>query len=150
MKKYEIIFNNIIDEYTLAHSTYMDKVIDFQKSISLFYKKWYNDNIYKHPKKYIEYLITKYYLNKLNYKKYIDIYLYSNQGWYKSDVIPEDKINTKVEIILTTGKRIFGKMSGYGFYDLKNNDCCNFGWQVWVNRWRFLPEQSNINIEKIM
>lgn len=144
----EMILDKIVDEYTLINSEFMNKIIEFQKSIYEYYKKYHEENIYKHPIKYLKYLKIKFYLYKHNYTKYIDIYLNHNPGWYTSEVIPEDKVHTKVEIITSTGKHIHGKMSGYGYIDLKQGNSCTFGWQVWVRRWRFLPGQLNTNIEE--
>jgi hypothetical protein len=143
----EEVLNLIIEEHLYVSSSFMDEIILFNNSMFKYYKNKYNKNLYFHFLDLFKYYDLRRYLRKHNVKKFINIYLNANLGWYKNDMIPVNKTDSKIEIVTKTGKHIKAQMSGYGFIDLHQNDSCTLGWLMWVKRWRFTNNNLNRDVE---
>lgn len=146
------------EEYTLKNSEFMNRMIDFQKSIFLYYKKHRHLNYHFRNHSIFHYLFDiialyrlKKFLKSQNYEKYIKEYLTDNQEWYLNTSIPKNKKNKVIEIIMgmnTSCKPVKGQLFGYGF-GIPGKKGITYGWSLWVKRWRFLKDDQDREVEKI-
>lgn len=145
------------EEYLLKNSDFMNRIIDFQKSIFLYYKKHKSKNYHFKNHSFIYYfndIISLYELKKFlqnhNYEKYINEYLTNNQEWYSNTFIPKNKDKKIIEIVMgnAPNKVINGQLCGYGF-KMPNRDGVTYGWSLWVKRWRFLKNDQDRELENI-
>ena len=148
------VLYDLKDECKLKKSNFMERMIDFDKSLFLYYKKYKDINKYFKNHSWYHYIgdiydlfLLKKYLKEHNYKKYIDKYLHDNEGWYSADCIPKNKNGLEIKIINTMNKQMNVYMCGYGFRE-KKDPCSTFGWICWVKCWKFINDKDN-NIEKI-
>lgn len=139
----DTLLRKMKDECIFKNSEFMDKVILMDKSIYQYYKKYYNKNIFFHPIKLLKYLKIKRALKNQINQSYINTYLFSNQGWIRSDFIPKDRKDRLLEIVNYFGKPLKIRLFDYGFIDINDKTGVMYGWVCWVQRWRFLDNKSN-------
>ena len=160
MKKecwYKETLEKLKEEYIFKNSNFMNRMIDFDKSIFLYYINYKNINKYFKNHNFMYYIFDiislyglKKFLQKNNYSTYIKEYITNNQGWYLNNSIPLDKNGKIIEVVMTmeSDKPIKVCLNGYGFSCLERKNL-TYGWSIWVKRWRFLSDDKDQELENL-